>query len=84
MDIGTNVFLRKVWCVMEKLKKYCSENGYEFDPNCGCGITIYVPFDDAERVIKYIERTPGVVYSPSESGNNYNLGLKILAVFEVE
>ena len=68
---------------VEKLKKYCEKNGYEFAPNCGGGITIYAPFDDSERVIKFIKRIPRVAYNPLESGSNYALGLKILAVFEL-
>lgn len=66
---------------MEKLKKYCVKNGYEFAPNCGGGTTIYAPLKDSERVIKFIKRIPGVAYNPLEAWSNYHCGLKMLPVF---
>lgn len=66
---------------MEKLKKYCTKNGYEFAPNGGGGITIYAPLEASERIINYIKKIPGVVYNPLKAWSNYACGFKMLPVF---
>ena len=68
---------------MEKLKKYCAKNGYEFGQNCGGGITIYVPLDEADKVIKFIKKLAGVAYDTKQAWCNYPCRFKMLPVFEL-
>jgi hypothetical protein len=68
---------------MEKLKKYCTKNGYEFDPNCGGGITIYAPLNESEKIIKYIKKIPEVTYNPLKAWCNFYCSFKMLPVYSL-
>ena len=68
---------------MEKIKKYCVKNGYEFGKRTGGGIIIYVPYNESTKVIKYIKRIAGVTYDQMNAWVNYPCGFKMLPVVEL-